>query len=184
MRGLGIATGCVTKQLLVADPAPYEPTALHVVSFGRTGEPVPLRDRTTGGPSGLMLDVRLRYRIDERERMGLHRRWQVTTTAYEYRLLDRHEEELLVFHWQPGSAGAGPDHPHLHVSASLTARVSAVEERPIALDKRHLPTGPLPLATVVRMLIEEFEVQPLRADWARLLDRAAAANRSSFASTA
>lgn len=98
----------------------------------------------------------------------------VITTVYEYRLLDRLERELLVYHWQPGPRYAGPDHPHLHVSASLRAATSAVDEREIDLDKLHLPTGQVTLAAVVRSLITEFGVEPLRPDWARVLDAAEA----------
>lgn len=91
---------------------------------------------------------------------------------YEYRLLDRVERELLVYHWQPGSDFLGPDSPHLHVSASLNARTSAVDQQAIDLDKLHLATGRVSLASVVRMLITEFRVAPQRADWAERLDRA------------
>jgi hypothetical protein len=91
---------------------------------------------------------------------------------YQYRLLDRDERELLVYHWQPGSAYLGPDHPHLHVSASLSAQLSAVDRQSIDLNKLHLPTGRVSLASVVRMLIVEFGVAPLGPDWIERLDRA------------
>ena len=93
---------------------------------------------------------------------------------YSYRLLDRRERELLVYHWQPGPRYAGPDHPHLHVSASLRAATSALDEREIDLDKLHLPTGQITLAAVVRSLITEFGAEPLHPDWARVLDGAEA----------
>lgn len=98
-------------------------------------------------------------------------------TMYEYRLLDRRERELLVYHWQPGPSYAGPDHPHLHVSASLNAATSAIDQRQIDLDKLHLPAGRVTLTAVVRSLITEFEVEPLRSDWMRVLDEAEAAER-------
>ena len=40
------------------------------------------------------------------------------------------------------------------------------------LDRRHLATGHVLLAMVVRMLIEEFGVAPLRPDWQQVLDQA------------
>jgi hypothetical protein len=92
---------------------------------------------------------------------------------YEYRLLDDRDRELLVFHWQPDSRG--PDHPHLHVSAALTAQVNAQSTREIGLDKLHLPTGHVAFAAFIRMLITEFGVAPLRQDWRDILDRAEAA---------
>lgn len=99
----------------------------------------------------------------------------VLTRMYEYRLLDRQERELLVYHWQPGPRYAGPNHPHLHVSASLSAMTSAVDEREFDLDKLHLPTGQVALAAIVRSLITELGVEPTRPDWAHTLDDAEAA---------
>ncbi|MBA2521394.1 MAG: hypothetical protein H0V24_17190 [Chloroflexia bacterium] len=90
---------------------------------------------------------------------------------YEYRLLDYHNRELLVYHWQPGQGFAGPDPPHLHVSAALDAQIDALSQRQIQLDKRHLATGRVSLPAVVRMLITEFGIAPLRHDWRAILDR-------------
>jgi hypothetical protein len=41
----------------------------------------------------------------------------------------------------------------------------------IDLDDRHIATGPVTLAAIVRMLIEEFGVAPRRGDWREVLDR-------------
>ncbi len=90
---------------------------------------------------------------------------------YEYRLLDRDHQELLVYHWQPGLRFLGPDHPHMHVSAALHAQVDARHRREIGLDKLHMATGVVSLAAFVRMLITEFGVSPLRHDWRETLDR-------------
>ena len=76
-----------------------------------------------------------------------------------------------MYHWQPGEAYLGPDHPHLHVSASLSAQTSAVDRQSIDLGKLHLATGRVSLASVVRMLITEFGIAPRRHDWAETLDR-------------
>ena len=89
----------------------------------------------------------------------------------QYRLLGRDERELLVYHWQPGDAYRGPDHPHLHVSAALNAQISAVDRQAIDLDKLRLTTGRVSLAAFVRMLITEFHIAPRRPDWAAALDR-------------
>ncbi len=90
---------------------------------------------------------------------------------YEYRLLDRDERELLVYHWQPGEAYLGLDHPHLHVSAALSAQINAVDRRSMDLDKLHLATGRVSLAAVIRMLIVEFRIAPQRPDWSAILQR-------------
>ena len=91
---------------------------------------------------------------------------------YQYRLLDRDERELLVYHLQPGSGFRGSDHPHLHVSAALSAQTGAVDRLSIDLDKLHLATGRVSLASAVRMLIAEFGIAQRRHDWAETLDRA------------
>lgn len=94
-------------------------------------------------------------------------KWQRETTAYEYRVLDHHARELLVYHWHPEAAG--PDFPHIHVSATLDAQVDAMTRREIAVDKRHIVSGLVELRQFVRMLITEFEVHPLHLDWQRRL---------------
>jgi hypothetical protein len=96
---------------------------------------------------------------------------------YEYRLLDHHHKELMVYHWQPGSEFAGPDQPHLHVSAALQAQIDAQTAQTIDLDRRHVATGRVSLEAVVRMLITEFQIAPQRSDWQRTLDRTEAAFR-------
>lgn len=90
---------------------------------------------------------------------------------YQYRLLDQRERQLLVYHWQPGDAFLGPDHPHLHASAALSAQVIAGETEPIDLASRHLATGRVSLEAFIRMLIEEFDVAPQRPDWRETLAR-------------
>jgi hypothetical protein len=86
-------------------------------------------------------------------------------------LVDHVDRELLVYHWMPGTLFLGPDHPHVHVSAALTAQVDAQSSREIGLDRLHLPTGQVTLAAFVQMLITELGVAPLRPDWRETLDR-------------
>lgn len=93
---------------------------------------------------------------------------------HQYRILGRDERELLTYHWQPGTAFLGPDHSHLHVSAALAAQVTTLETESIDLSRRHLATGMVSLAAVVRMLIEEFGVAPVRSDWREVLSTAEA----------
>ncbi|MEZ4562913.1 MAG: hypothetical protein R2853_09260 [Thermomicrobiales bacterium] len=97
--------------------------------------------------------------------------WRHATASYEFRL-DHDERERFVDHWQPGPGFRGPEHPHLHVSAAPQARSNAVTTRAHDLDKRRLATGHVSLAMVVRMVIEEFGIAPLRPAWPQILDRA------------
>lgn len=173
LRDLGLATGCLTQRRLTGDRDPYDPSTPHGITFGRSGDPAPLRG--SAGPSGLLLGVRHQYQIVPMvspERPGS---WRVSTTGYEYKLLDSLERELVVFHWQPGPTFRGPDYPHLHLSASLVARVSAIATRELPLDRVHIPTGRITIDAVVRMLVVEFGVAPLVPDWERRLARTEAA---------
>lgn len=143
-------------------------------------DPVSLRS-PSGGPSGLFLDVAHVFAIVEAERIRLRQQWRATTRMYEYRILDYHLEELLVYHWQPGVDFEGPDHPHLHISAALNAQVDAVAHRNIDLDKLHVATGRVSLEAIIRTSITEFKVAPQRHDWRETLDRTEAPFRDESA---
>jgi hypothetical protein len=41
----------------------------------------------------------------------------------------------------------------------------------VTLHKLHLPTGRVSIEAVIRFLIEDLEVAPLRDDWRAVLDR-------------
>lgn len=170
LEALGTVTDCVTAQRLSVQPEGYEPGVLYAVAFGRTGEPVALRAKA-GGPSGLLLDVRHLYAIVPDELAGARPAWRVTTRAYEYRILDSQEEELLVYHWQPEGVARGPDYPHVHVSATVSARVSADARQSFPLDKRHVPTGRVSLEAVVRFLIAEWGIAYRHRNWVARLNR-------------
>jgi hypothetical protein len=92
------------------------------------------------------------------------RRWSVETTAYMYTLFDHDMNEILGYHWHPISRSLIAA-PHMHLQAG--ARVGLQ-----GLLGAHLPTGHVTLAQVVRCLIEELGVEPRRADWGAVLERA------------
>jgi len=162
-------TSCVTTQRLTTLTTYYTPAEDQTILF--PDPPVALR-APSGGPRGLLFDVSHVFAIDEVPALvRLRRRWRVTTRMYQYRLLDQRERQLLVYHWQPGDAFLGPDHLHLHVSAALSAQLVAAETETIDLASRHLATGRVSLEAVIRMLIEEFDVAPQRADWRETLAR-------------
>lgn len=167
LAALGSAASCITRQQFELTSYHYRPDILLTAAFPA---PVSLRS-PSGGPSGLLFEAARGFSIVEVDRARFRPRWHAITRMYEYRVLSHDQTELLVYHWQPGDAFAGPDHPHLHVSAAVHARVDAASGRSIDLDKRHLATGPVPLEAVVRMLIEEFAIAPLRHDWRETLAR-------------
>jgi hypothetical protein len=173
VQALGSAVSCVTTRRLDVIP---DPEGAEGDQWVFLVAPASLR-APAGGPSGLFLHVKYILRVVKTEGDRLPPRWRVETRMYEYRLLDHDHEELLVYHWQPGPDYAGPDHPHLHVSAALNAQVDATTHRGIDLDKLHLATGRVTLPAVIRMLIAEFTVAPHRHDWREALDRAEAVLR-------
>jgi hypothetical protein len=79
----------------------------------------------------------------------------VRTGAYLYTVnADRLCGELFGWHWHPASE-SWCQWPHLH----------APDE-----DGDHVPTGRVAFEQVIRWLIEELNVSPLRHDWADVLD--------------
>lgn len=168
--GIRAATGCITRQLPSVTPNPFFAYPAHTISLGQPGKPASLRG--PAGPTGLHFDFRLDYQSGDGSDEIKSQSGSVHVAAYEYRLLDHDHRELLVYHWQPGSRFSGPDHPHLHISASLAAQVTTTTRRAIRLDKLHLTTERVTLAAFVRMLIEEFGVRPIHRDWRRRLTRA------------
>lgn len=104
------------------------------------------------------------------------RSYRVQATSYHYRLIDAQEREVLAYHWHP--VGLSPiTYPHVHLSGRLSPLDAGPGAEPVALGGMHLPTGPVTLADVVRLLITEFGIAPRRADW----DAVLAAHQDPFA---
>jgi hypothetical protein len=163
LRALAQVTSCVTNQRPDLSARVFSVDELHTIAFA---DPAPLQS-TRGGQSSLLFDVVHVFalvKVDPGQ-------WRVSTRMYQYSLLDHDQTELLVYHWQPGLGFPGPDYPHLHVSASLRAKINAGgQQKDIGLDKRHLVTGRVSLESVVRMLLEEFDIKSQRSNWADILD--------------
>jgi hypothetical protein len=124
-----------------------------------------------GGPSGLFLDVVFTFEVLGAQSDDGGRGRSIATRMYEYRIIDYHRTELLVYHWQPGQRFAGPDVPHLHVSAALNAQIDAITRARIELDKLHLVTGQVSLQAMIRMLITELRIAPRRHNCREILER-------------
>jgi len=63
--------------------------------------------------------------------------------------------------------------PHMHVNAAVTHRSARGVDTSLSVDSLHIPTGRISLEMVVRMLIEEFDVKPIKKNWERVLIRTA-----------
>ena len=140
-----------------------------------------VRIRAQRGKSDLLLRIKHDYSITAID--GSRDRYDAVTIAYSYHLYDLQGSELIAFHWHP--TGVSPvTYPHLH----LTSRVRPFEiDDPthpnwqpalISFSDMHIPTGPILLENVVRLLIDEFGVVPLRPDWDEILLRNEALLRS------
>jgi hypothetical protein len=93
---------------------------------------------------------------------------RVDVSAYDFRILDTNERELLAWHWHP--MGNSPiTHTHLHVSSQIAPLDLGRGLAPLPLADLHIPTGPVSLADIVRFLIAEVGVQPRKPDWQAVL---------------
>lgn len=93
--------------------------------------------------------------------------FKTTTREYIYKLLDRNRS-LVEWHWHPRQR---PE-PHLH--SKFGESLSAWGEE---AERLHLPTSRVPFEEVVRFLITDVSVRPLRDDWETVLEEALAAFR-------
>ena len=111
------------------------------------------------GPERLHLRIRLRLRTVQVEQP--RGQWEAQTAAYEYRLSDGDDREILAYHWHP----AGASHiqtPHRHLGPGA-------EVGHAALTTAHLPSGRIEVDEVVRLAIEGMGTAPVRRDWERVL---------------
>jgi hypothetical protein len=151
------ALSCVTQAVLVH----RKPWPGHVQALGVSEEPIGLRC-TTGSPAP-WLYVEQQY--DLIEVPGERGPWKVSTLAYRYRIDSAAGDELALWHWHPKDRQDRPHrypYPHLHAQAGQ-------------LTGLHLPTGRVSVESVLRLLLNEFDVQPRRDDWADVLAASEAA---------
>jgi hypothetical protein len=89
--------------------------------------------------------------------------------SYRYAITASGSQEP-IFRWEYVSRISDPDAlwSRHHVQGSLPANLGRAT---VPLNDLHLPTGPVPLAEVLRFCIVDLGVRPLSADWdARLID--------------
>lgn len=149
------AVGCITPPILHTVGHAIRPEHTHTLL---------LRD----GASVRVGDGTYRFRFSQRYRFEQSEvprpRWIAATVGYIYQfeaIRDDRPTEVIAFHWHPE-----PEQlvrfPHVHLGYGAGNLRHG-------LDKAHIPTGQLALAEVIRFAITELGVEPLRADWAELL---------------
>lgn len=96
------------------------------------------------------------------------RRYRVHPVKYFYVFSTADRQELLNFQWTPEATRPGErTFPHLHIGRGLLAGRAAIF--PETFHKKHVPTGHVPFASIIRFAIEELGVPPLRNDWSAVL---------------
>ena len=118
-------------------------------------EPVAL-----AGAHKLMLNVEPHFRVRRTESQGgLH---HIEVVGYRYTVYDSEQRGILLYHWHPGSRGYVRT-PHLHLGSGARVGFDPLVSKP------HLPTGYVTLGEIVRFLIQDLSVQPIRGDWQAVL---------------
>jgi len=136
-------------------------------------EPNVARLRTRGGVGELRFRFAHRYRVDHVPDDPQRGPFNVRTSFYQYMILDYEGDEIVVYDWAP--EGVSPVRtPHLHLPMAGSIRLkqrpgASVESQKTFLGKLHFPTGQIVLEAIVELLIREFDVVPLRGDWAEVL---------------
>ena len=145
LKPLQQAVSCVTHSVLVGRG--HRPNTPYTLTFGG-GRSAPLT-----GPHDAALFISVTY-VVEPELGG----WAVHYMRYIYNVLSA-STEVLGYHWHPEDRGP-TKHPHLHIYGQTA---------PVSLRKMHLPTGQIRLEDVLRLVISDFDVTPLREDWETVL---------------
>lgn len=136
---------------------------------------------TVGNPITLIFNAGERIRLASPERIYLEasqwciavspsddvrRQWALQVSSYIYRVSTHDGVEILAFHWHPDGHSHVID-PHLHIGPASIG--TNAQYRPGTMHNAHFPTGSVPLASVIRMAIEELGVEPRRPDWDAIL---------------
>ena len=154
------ALSCVTQAVLITVKSAHDPT-LEVLTLS-SGSARIGRDRP------FTLGVDLQYRIIEFE--DSRGPFKVSTVGYAYTLFEvapDHEVPILAYHWHPHGRSQ-ITYPHLHIYQCAEIR------RPDGREA-HFPTGRIAFEEILRLVIQEFNIRPIREDWETILDRTKAA---------
>lgn len=134
-----------------------------------------VRLKRSGHRSDLYFEFFLGYRIFHGRNDRAKGPYWVEAESWTYNILDSNHRDLLTYHWTPSDQHH--PYPHLHVGSTLLNSVG--HELAIGFSKLHVTTGPVSVQQVVRMLIEEFDVAPLNAEWNSVLALPDASSQSS-----
>lgn len=148
---------------------------IHALAMYVSGQAHPnkARLRTHAGSGELSIQFVEHYDIVFHPDALLGALYDVQTSYYQYLILDRLEQEIVAYHWEPESKSLVV-RPHVHVSAAAPIVLPQPSGSPLAetkthLSKLHLPTGRVGIEDIVELLITDFAVTTLRPDWQTVL---------------
>lgn len=158
VRVVNLALGCVVDAQTKTPTRDYsDPNRVHVLS---TGVP-PLSLRAANGAARTGLSVSVQYQVMQVQDRPRSERFKVRTVRYAHQVYGvDSQHEIVLFHWHP-ETGQGL---HVHVGARELTRSETRLTR-----QDHIPTGRVPVEALVRFLIADLAVKPLRSDWERVL---------------
>jgi hypothetical protein len=148
---------CVARAKIVLSPGGRAVTnEVHALTINNDS-PIELRcDRPR-----LLLKIGMKYEIIRNERSPEAGMWRVSTRAYMYEIQTASGELVWSYHWHPTSRVQSP---HAHIGSTQLARNAVLS------NKAHYPTGRISLESVVRNLITDYGVTPMREDWVKTLE--------------
>jgi len=120
---------------------------------------VPL-GRRSDPPTSFSLSIR--FRVDPPVESA--EQWEIQTFAYAFSLY-RGVREILAYHWEPEASGANAVlTPHAHFGKDLPNPTMSPDGRRLinSLASAHMPTGAVPFTALLRTVIRDFGVEPMR----------------------
>jgi hypothetical protein len=154
---------CVTTQPVVMFRSQSD-AAIGRIGFAPVERPASLRTHSRRRSLFMLLEVNVQAVAAD----GTPKEFNAIPRGYAYEILDRDGHEIIAYHWHPLGLST-VKYPHEHLSNQVRPIELGRNQEPLPLADLHIATGLVPLAHIVRMLIEEFEVEPLREDWNMVL---------------
>ncbi len=160
------AVSCISKSVLGVSGGYRVGDTPHSLTFG-DGLPQKLK-----GPN-VYLSIVHKYRIVRDDTPG-RGPWRVTIDHYVYTIRrspssdsSSKHEKLISYQWHPNPQGRY-NYPHLHLYPDSI--VGSPSEAAKLSSKSHIPTGRVAMEDIIRFVITQLNVQPLRKDWEKVLN--------------
>jgi hypothetical protein len=148
--------------------------AVYPGSSSRQGETISVASRGAIflhplGKPNIWITIALELHFEEYAAAQMHpSRLRVVAYSYRIGVGDSENQEIVTYHWKESEHDARVrSGPHLHIGSALLARDNRGALAHV--HKKHVPTGIVSFSAVIRFLIEELGVEPLRPNWDEIL---------------